>query len=162
MPRPSNPKLYARVKAMAKRKFKVFPSAYASAWLVKEYKRRGGRYAGGGPSRSKTRRKSRSGGISRWMAEKWIDVCQLPRRVPCGRSRANAKASGRRYPYCRPTRRVSRQTPKLASQLSRAEIRRRCSRKRRSPWKRVVASRRRVYRGRKSRRRRPSTRRYRR
>ncbi len=30
--------LHARVKAEAKRKFKVYPSAYANAWMVKEYK----------------------------------------------------------------------------------------------------------------------------
>jgi DNA topoisomerase IA len=45
---PSNVKnkaLYARVKAEAKRKFDVYPSAYANAWLVKTYKKRGGTYA---------------------------------------------------------------------------------------------------------------------
>jgi hypothetical protein len=42
---PLDKKLYARIKAEAKRKFKVYPSAYANGWLVKEYKRRGGRYA---------------------------------------------------------------------------------------------------------------------
>jgi hypothetical protein len=36
--------LYARVKAEAKRKFDVYPSAYANAWLVREYKKRGGGY----------------------------------------------------------------------------------------------------------------------
>ena len=41
---PTNKKLYATVKAMVKRKFKVYPSAYANAFLVKEYKRRGGKY----------------------------------------------------------------------------------------------------------------------
>ncbi len=41
---PTNKSLYARVKAEAKRKFAVFPSAYASGWLVREYKRRGGKY----------------------------------------------------------------------------------------------------------------------
>jgi hypothetical protein len=41
---PSNPSLYARVKAAAKRKFSVYPSAYANAWLVREYKKRGGGY----------------------------------------------------------------------------------------------------------------------
>lgn len=41
---PTNPSLYARVKAEAKRKFDVYPSAYANAWLVREYKRRGGKY----------------------------------------------------------------------------------------------------------------------
>ena len=42
--KPSNPKLYAQVKAEAKKKFDRWPSAYGSAWLVKEYKRRGGGY----------------------------------------------------------------------------------------------------------------------
>lgn len=41
---PTNPELYARVKAMAKAKFDVYPSAYANAWLVREYKKRGGGY----------------------------------------------------------------------------------------------------------------------
>ena len=44
---PTNPKLYARVKAAAKRKFDVCPSAYANAWLVREYKKRGGGYRKG-------------------------------------------------------------------------------------------------------------------
>jgi len=43
-PVPTNKKLYASVKASIKRKYKVYPSAYANAALVKEYKRRGGRY----------------------------------------------------------------------------------------------------------------------
>ena len=44
-PVPKNKALYARVKAAAKRKFDVYPSAYANAWLVREYKKRGGTYA---------------------------------------------------------------------------------------------------------------------
>ena len=43
-PTPKNKALYARVKAAAKKKFDVYPSAYANAWLVKEYKKRGGTY----------------------------------------------------------------------------------------------------------------------
>jgi len=42
--KPTNPTLYARVKAEAKRKYKVWPSAYASGWLTKTYKARGGKY----------------------------------------------------------------------------------------------------------------------
>lgn len=41
---PVNKELYTRVKAEAERKFKSWPSAYGSAWLVKEYKKRGGKY----------------------------------------------------------------------------------------------------------------------
>ena len=43
-PVPTNKKLYARVKAQAKRKFAVYPSAYANGWLVKTYKAKGGKY----------------------------------------------------------------------------------------------------------------------
>ena len=43
-PVPTNKALYSRVKAETKRKFKVYPSAYANAWLVKTYKARGGKY----------------------------------------------------------------------------------------------------------------------
>jgi len=43
-PKPTNPALYSRVKSEAKKKFDVYPSAYANAWLVREYKKRGGGY----------------------------------------------------------------------------------------------------------------------
>ena len=42
----ANPALYRKAKAKAKRKFDVFPSAYASGYLVQEYKRMGGKYKG--------------------------------------------------------------------------------------------------------------------
>ena len=41
---PTNKALYSRVKSEAKKKFDVYPSAYANAWLVKTYKKRGGNY----------------------------------------------------------------------------------------------------------------------
>jgi len=44
---PTNRALYERVKAEAKAKFDVYPSAYANAWLVREYKKRGGGYREG-------------------------------------------------------------------------------------------------------------------
>ena len=44
---PVNKALYSRVKSEAKRKFKVYPSAYANAWLVRENKKRGGTYRKG-------------------------------------------------------------------------------------------------------------------
>lgn len=42
---PTNKKLYAKVTAEAKSKFDVWPSAYASSWVVKTYKDRGGKYS---------------------------------------------------------------------------------------------------------------------
>ena len=41
---PKDKELYARVIAAAKKKFQVYPSAVANAWVVAEYKRRGGKY----------------------------------------------------------------------------------------------------------------------
>jgi hypothetical protein len=42
----ANPSLYAKAKAKAKRKFDVYPSAYANSYMVAEYKRMGGKYKG--------------------------------------------------------------------------------------------------------------------
>ena len=40
--KPTNTKLWARAKSMAKSKFKVYPSAYANGWAAKWYKKHGG------------------------------------------------------------------------------------------------------------------------
>jgi len=126
-PTPTNKKLYEKVKEEAKKKFKVWPSAYASGWLVKEYKRRSGKYSG---------RKTSSSGISRWYKEKWINVCKLPKKVSCGRSKLS-KTWKKNYPYCRPSIRVNKSTARISSEISMKEIKKRCSRKRKSPMKRM-------------------------
>jgi len=41
---PADKDLYNRVKAEAKEKFDVYPSAVANSWVVNEYKKRGGKY----------------------------------------------------------------------------------------------------------------------
>jgi len=51
---PSNPQLYARVVQAAKDKFDVYPSAVANAWVVGEYKRRGGTYKSDSASTTKS------------------------------------------------------------------------------------------------------------
>jgi len=43
---PSDKALWSRVISEAKRKFDVYPSAYANAWASKEYKKRGGSWSG--------------------------------------------------------------------------------------------------------------------
>lgn len=45
-PKPTNPSLWSSVKAQARKKFDVYPSAYANAWASKEYKKRGGGWKG--------------------------------------------------------------------------------------------------------------------
>jgi hypothetical protein len=131
-PSPTNTKLYNKIKQEAKQKFKVWPSAYASGWLVKEYKRRGGGYSG---------KKSKYSGISRWYNEKWINVCKLPKKVSCGRSKLS-KNWKENYPYCRPSIRINSSTPKTAKELSKEEIKKRCQIKRKSPMKKVTRSKR--------------------
>jgi hypothetical protein len=147
MPTPSNKQLYNKVKREAKRKFKVWPSAYASAWLVKEYKRRGGKYKG---------RKPRSSGLDRWFDEKWINVCKLPKKVKCGRPKTSLGSWKKKYPYCRPSVKVNSKTPKTYKEFSKAQLKKRCSVKRKSPRKKVTSKRMGKKRSKKSKRRRRS------
>lgn len=112
-PVPNNPKLYARVKAETKRKFKVYPSAYANGYLVKTYKKRGGTYRGKEPS-TKKRSPRGEGGLSRWYEEKWVDI---KTGKPCGRQKGEKRA----YPACRPSKRVSDKTPKTVGEMTKAE-----------------------------------------
>lgn len=133
---PKNKKLYEKVKKMAKAKFKAWPSAYASSWLVKEYKKQGGTYntesmRSGGKRKTSGTKTS----LNQWYKEKWINVCKLPKKVPCGRSVKNRKSP---YPYCRPSIKVNSKTPKLSSSLSKKERKSRCVRKSRNPSKRIV------------------------
>ena len=49
MSKPTNPALYNRVKSQVKNSVDVWPSAYASAQVVKKYKAAGGGYSGSDP-----------------------------------------------------------------------------------------------------------------
>lgn len=143
---PLNKSLYEKIKEEAKRKFKVWPSAYASGWLVKEYKKRGGKYKTQTEKvrlKSKSKSKSKSGkekhisGLERWFKEKWIDVCYLPKIVTCGRPKLSDKNWKKNYPYCRPLYRITSSTPKTAKELDIKTLKKRCSKKRRNPLKKI-------------------------
>lgn len=113
MPVPVDPKLYAAVKAAADKKFLAPTSAYKSAWIVAEYKRRGGVYKEDGQVR----------GLTRWFKEKWVDL-ERPRAdgkgyEACGRPRATARGT---YPLCRPSRRVAEATPKTVAEIDKARL----------------------------------------
>ena len=54
------------------------------------------------------------GGLDRWFAEKWVDVKS---GKACGRQEGENRA----YPACRPSKRISSQTPKTSSEMSPAE-----------------------------------------
>jgi hypothetical protein len=249
---PTDKKLYMKVKLQAKKLFKVWPSAYASGWLVKTYKKLGGKYSVSestknikslklrvrksssrksrsrksssrksrvrksssrksrsrkSSSRKSSSRKSRSRksrsrksssrksrvrksrvrksssrksrvrksrvrksssrksrvrksrvrksssrksrsrksrsrksitGLDRWFKEDWVDVCELPRIVKCGRN--NASKSNRDYPYCRPLNKVTSKSPVSAMMLSSQEINKRCKQKRKYPDKKLFKS----------------------
>ena len=86
---PTDKKLYERIKRKVKGEM-VWPSAYASLQLVRQYKAAGGKY-----------RRMARGGLTKWLEEKWVD---LSRPKPgggyedCGRD----DARGEDYPKCVP------------------------------------------------------------
>jgi hypothetical protein len=45
--KPTKPKLWSRAKALARKKFDVYPSAYANAWAARWYKKHGGKWKKG-------------------------------------------------------------------------------------------------------------------
>ena len=94
MPTPKDPALYERVKKEADEKYSK-PSAYKSGWIVKTYKDRGGTYSGAKPKK----------GLTRWYKERWADVGDGD------------------YPVYRPTKRVSAETPLLASEIDPKNLR---------------------------------------
>ena len=57
--------------------------------------------------------------LNRWFKEKWVDVSRKDKdgkHPPCGRSKA--KLSGKGYPKCRPSVKVSDKTPKTSGSMS--------------------------------------------
>lgn len=124
---PLDPALYAKVKSKVKRTVKSYPSAYASGLIVKEYKRLGGKY-------SSRKKPSSNIGLQRWFKEKWINVCEYPRIVPCGRMKGGYTKD---FPYCRPLYKITSKTPRTVHSLSKKELQRRCSIKRKNPYKKL-------------------------
>lgn len=96
--KPKNKDLYNRVKSEAKSKFRGdWPSAYGSAWLVREYKKRGGTYE--------------DGGLKRWFKEEWTNQ----EGKECGSGSTSSE------PKCRPSKRISDKTPKTWGEMSKSE-----------------------------------------
>ena len=118
MSRPLDQRLYDEVVRDVRRRVSSWPSAYASGQVVREYKRRGGRYEG-------SRRRDAS--LSRWFKEDWRNVCE---RDSSG-SYPTCDAGSRRMPYCRPTVRVSKRTPRTVDEMSHIQLRSLCEQKRR-------------------------------
>jgi hypothetical protein len=71
--------------------------------------------------------------LRRWFKEKWVDVSKKVdgKHPPCGRKDADGKS----YPKCRPSKKVSKETPKVASSYSKDEKKAMTSQKRRAEKK---------------------------
>ena len=87
---------YRKVKAS----YDVFPSARASQAIAKCRKENGS-----------VRKTEKGSSLKRWQAEKWVDTKS---GKPCG--------AGGKNEYCRPTKRVSAQTPKTKSEISPSKL----------------------------------------
>lgn len=71
--------------------------------------------------------------LKRWFKEKWVDVSKKVdgKHPPCGRKDADGKS----YPKCRPSKKVSKETPKIASSYDKKEKKAMTSQKRRAEKK---------------------------
>lgn len=112
MPSPADKELYQKVKAEADKRFLAATSVYKSAWIVSEYKKRGGIYKEDGKKK----------GLTQWFKEKWVDL-ERPQKdkkgkivgyEACGRPEASAKGT---YPLCRPSKRVNKTTPATVTEV---------------------------------------------
>ena len=94
-------KLCAKGKAAAKRKFDVYPSAYANMYASSVCS---GKVKPGGKKKVK---KAKGGGLREWVKEKWVDIGAPKKKgkyQPCGRK----KGSKRKYPKCVPLAKATR------------------------------------------------------
>ena len=71
--------------------------------------------------------------LGRWFKEKWVDVSKKVdgKHPPCGRKDADGKA----YPKCRPSKKVSSETPKVASSYDKEDKKKMTQQKRRAEKK---------------------------
>jgi hypothetical protein len=113
---PIDKELYKKVKKLADEKFQSKTGIYKSSWIVKEYKKRGGKYKGVRPS-------SKQPGLRRWYKEKWIDLNRPIKEgngyEQCGRPKITSKS---KYPLCRPSKKVTSETPVTYQKLTKKSI----------------------------------------
>ena len=105
---------YKKVKAS----YKVFPSARASQAIAKCRKGKG-----------QVRKTKKGSNLKRWESEKWKDT-----------RTGKACGAGGKNEYCRPTKRVSKKTPKTRGEMSKSELARKKAEKRKVGMGRRVKS----------------------
>ena len=61
--------------------------------------------------------------LGRWFKEKWVDVSRKVdgKHPPCGRGDADGDSKRKGYPKCRPSKKVSKKTPKTTGSYSKKE-----------------------------------------
>ena len=114
--KPTNPALWSQCLAWARSRYKVCPSAYCNGAAAKRYKSKGG----GWKKKPKNESDERlTEDLRRWFKEKWVDVSKKVdgKHPSCGRKDADGKS----YPKCRPSKKVSKETPKIASSYDKNE-----------------------------------------
>lgn len=127
--KPTNPELWSQAKAKARAKFDVYPSAYANGWASKWYKEQGGGWESASDDSSK------KSDLREWFKEDWVDISKKDesgKHPPCGRSDADSKSG---YPKCRPSKRVSEDTPETTRSMSKDEKAKAVAQKRRAEAK---------------------------
>jgi hypothetical protein len=112
MPQPVNKELYERVKEMASKKFEARTGAYRSMWIVKKYKELGGTYRDDGGSKK----------LQTWRKEKWIDLNQ-PKEGGGYEVCGHKNTQNNKYPLCRPSKTINKDTPKKYQDISKSNIR---------------------------------------
>ena len=95
-----------------RRTYAVFPSARASQAIAKCRKERG-----------EVRRTEEGSSLRAWAKEEWVQQYGQP----CGTAR-----KGDKTPYCRPSKRVSKDTPKTVGELSKSQLARKRSEKKKA------------------------------
>lgn len=116
---PLDIKLYKHVKKLADKKFQSKTGIYKSSWIVREYKKRGGEY-------SIEKKSKKLSGLKRWFKEKWVDLNRPIKSnnkiigyESCGRKSLNTDDD---YPLCRPSLRITKETPRTYAELSEKSI----------------------------------------
>jgi hypothetical protein len=114
-----NKTLYEKVKKQIKSGIKGRSwGAYDSGRLVQMYKKLGGEYSG-------TKKETP---LQRWYKENWVNACKWPQVVPCGRSDMKKKMA-----YCRPSVKVTKDTPQTVQSFTKEQINKRCAIKATTP-----------------------------
>jgi len=70
------------------------------------------------------RKRKKGADLKRWFNEEWVDVRT---GKPCGRKKGEKRGT----PYCRPSKRVSKKTPKTSKELTASEKKSRVAQKKR-------------------------------